>query len=199
MPLTQELVVTDGEGQVMAKEKVLRSSRVYAGKIINVRVDTVRLEKAGKPVEATREVVEHAPVVVMAPVDSQGRVLLVRQYRHAVGEELLELPAGGIEPGESPAAAARRELQEETGFTADDLTPMGRFWMSPGFLREEMHAFLARGLRPSRRAADEDEDIELVPVPLAELPGMIKRGEIRDAKTIAALLMAMQLYGLGQG
>ena len=180
----------------MAREQVLRSSRAYAGKIINVRVDTVRLEKAGKPVEATREVVEHAPVVVMAPVDSQGRVLLVRQYRHAVGEELLELPAGGIEPGESPEAAARRELQEETGFAADDLTPLGRFWMSPGFLREEMHAFLARGLRPSRRAADEDEVIELVPVPLAEAPGMIKRGEVRDAKTIAALLIAIHLYGL---
>lgn len=176
----------------MASEKILRSRRVYEGKIINVRVDTVRLEKAGKPVETTREVVEHAPVVVMVPLDGQGNVLMVRQYRHAVGEELLELPAGGVEPGEKPEEAVLRELQEETGFTADEVVPLGRFWMSPGFLREEMNAFLVRGLRPSARAADEDEVIQVVRAPLAGVRGMIKRGEIRDAKTIAALLMAME-------
>lgn len=182
----------------MANEQVIRSRRIYDGRIINVRVDTVRLEKGGRAVETTREVVDHAPVVVMAPLDGQGNVLMVRQYRHAVGEELLELPAGGVELGEKPEEAVLRELQEETGYTADEVLPLGRFWMSPGFLREEMHAFLARKLRPSARAADEDEVIQVVRVSLASVPGMIKRGEIRDAKTIAAALMVVELHKLGE-
>ncbi|MSQ11830.1 MAG: NUDIX hydrolase [Dehalococcoidia bacterium] len=178
----------------MAKERVVRSQRVYEGKIVNLRVETVQMEKAGRLLEVKREIVEHAPAVVIVPVDDQGRVLLVKQFRLATGEELLEVPAGGMERGEDPKAAVQRELQEETGFAADEVVPLGRFWMTPGWSTEEMHAFLARGLRPGTLRQEEDEDIRVVPVPLSEVPERIKRGELRDAKSIAALMMALFLF-----
>lgn len=178
----------------MAKERVVRSQRLYEGKIVNLRVETVQMEKAGRLLEVKREIVEHAPAVVIVPVDDQGRVLLVRQFRLATGEELLEAPAGGMEQGEDPRVAVQRELQEETGFAADEVVPLGRFWMTPGWSTEEMHVFLARSLRPGTLRQEEDEDIRVVPVPLREVPERIKRGELRDAKSIAALLMALFLF-----
>ena len=172
----------------MPKEELAQTKRVYEGKILNFRVDTMRFKKGDHTVQATREVVEHSPAVVIVPVDDKGNVLLVRQYRHAVGQELLEAPAGGH--------AVLRELQEETGFTADEVIPMRSFWMSPGFSKEEMHSFIARKLRPGALHQEDDENIEVVPTPLADIPNLIKSGAIHDSKTVAALLIAIHVYGL---
>ena len=176
----------------MTEELTVDSRRIYSGKIIGVRVDTVRLPNGGT---SQREIVEHGDSVVMVPVDHQQRVLLVRQYRKSPEKSLLEAPAGGLEEGEVPEEGVLRELQEEIGFTAGNLVRMAGFWMTPGFCTEYMHAYIATDLRPSALAPDEDESIEVVPTPLARIPDMIRSGEIEDAKTIAALLMAIHLYG----
>jgi ADP-ribose pyrophosphatase len=175
------------------KERLTSSSRVFEGKILNLRVDNVRLAKPGRTVEATREVVEHAPTVVVVPLDGIGNVLLVEQYRHATGETLLEAPAGGMEPGESPEQAVARELQEETGYAPGRLERLGAFWIAPGWCNEYMHAYVARDLRPSRLAQEEDEDVHVVPVPLAQVKALIGSGRIHDVKSIAALLMLLCL------
>ena len=140
--------------------------------------------------ETVREVVEHAACVVVVPVDSNGDVLLVRQYRYATGLSLLETPAGRVEPGESPDECAQRELQEEVGYAAGSLRSLGGFWMSPGFCTEYMHAYLALDLVPSRMEPDDDEDISVERVPLGDAGRLVRSGDIEDAKTISALSMA---------
>lgn len=178
----------------MAKERLISRQQVFRGKIVGLRVDTVVLEKKGKKVQAIREVVEHAPAVVIVPVDEGGNVLLIRQYRHPVGEMLLEAPAGVIEPGESPEQTVHRELLEETGYSAGRLVRLGGFWMTPGFATEFMHAYLALELTRGEPRQEEDEDIQLVPVPIDEVPRLIMQGEVRDSKSVAALLMALYLF-----
>ena len=176
----------------MQEETTVDSRRIYSGKTIGVRVDTVRLPNGGM---SQREIVEHGHSVVMVPVDHQQQVLLVRQYRKSPEKSLLEAPAGGLEEREAPEDGVLRELQEEIGFTAGNLQRMAGFWMTPGFCTEYMHAYIATDLRPSALAPDEDENIEVVPTPLSLVPDMIRSGEIEDAKSIAALLMAIHLYG----
>ncbi len=172
------------------KETRLTSKRVFEGHVIRVRVDNVRLDNGR---EAVREVADHAPAVVIAPIDSDGSVVLVRQYRYPVEEALLEAPAGIVEPGEDPDYCAQRELQEETGYRSGDLRSLGGFWTSPGFCSEYMYAYVARELSPSRLEMDYDEDIEVERYPMSEIPAMIGDGRIRDAKSIAVLLMAAHL------
>jgi ADP-ribose pyrophosphatase len=160
---------------------------VYSGRVVRLRLR--ELPAADGSVHL-REIVEHAPGAAVLAVDADDRVLLVRQLRPAVGRELLELPAGIVEPGEEPIACALRELEEETGHTADQLEPLARFYTSPGFCTEELHVFLARGLRASavRPSPDADEEVELVRVPLAEALAWLRRGELADAKTVVGLL-----------
>ena len=172
-------------------ERSLDSTRVYDGRIIGVRVDTVALPDGAR---AVREVVEHRPSVVVVPVDAHDNVLLVRQYRYAVGLDLLEAPAGMVEDSESAEECAQRELREETGYGAGELRPLGGFWLSPGFCTEFMHAFLATDLVESRLEPDDDESITVVRVPVSEAVGRISSGEIRDAKTICVLLLVERLY-----
>ena len=171
-------------------EQRLSSRSVFEGRIVSVRVDEVRLAGGGS---AVREVVDHRPAVVIVPLDERGRVLMVKQYRYAVGETLLEAPAGIVEEGEDPDETAQRELQEEVGRKSGDLRKLGEFWATPGFCNEMMHAYAARDLSHSALDADEDEDITVVAVPIAEALDMIATGKIRDAKTIAALLLAHHL------
>ena len=171
----------------MSPETQLDTDTVYDGRIIRVRVDSVGLP-GGR--ETVREVVEHAACVVIVPVDSNGDILMVRQYRYATGRSLLEAPAGRVEPGESPDDCAQRELQEEVGYAAGSLLSLGGFWMSPGFCTEYMHAYLAQDLAPSRMEPDDDEDISVERIPLDNAPQLVQRGDIQDAKTIAALSMA---------
>jgi ADP-ribose pyrophosphatase len=175
-----------------APERVLESRRVYDGRVVNLRVDTVALPDGRS---AQREVAEHAPVVVIVPLDGGGNVLLVRQYRLPVKQALLELPAGGIDAGESVEEAVQRELREETGQRAGRLERLAAFYASPGYCDELMHLYLATELEPSPLAADSDESIEVMRMPLAEALALVERGEICDAKTIIGLWAAARRTG----
>jgi ADP-ribose pyrophosphatase len=153
-----------------------------------MRVDEITLPDGGV---AVREVVDHPGAVVIAAVDDEGFVYLVRQYRHPIGRYLLELPAGGIEPGEEPLAAAKRELREEVGLEAREWTALGSFFSSPGFVNERLHAFVARGLAPARGHPDDDEDITVVRYPLEGLRA--HAAETPDAKTLATLCLLQEV------
>ena len=170
----------------MKAEVALESRRVYSGKILNLRVDRVALPGGG---EAVREVVEFHGGVALVALDDAGRVLLVRQYRYAIGGDLLELPAGKLEQGEPPEVCAARELQEETGYTAAHIEPLCRFYSTPGGTDEVLHIFLATGLTPGGQRLESDENIEVIPTAWNEALAMIDRGEICDGKSIIGLLM----------
>ena len=176
-------------------EATLESTSLYQGTILSLRKDRVRLPNGRL---TTREIVEHSDSVCMVPLDAAGKVALVRQYRKAVERDLLEVPAGGIEPGEEPEDAARRELQEEIGHTAGRLQPLAGYYLAPGWCDEYMYAYLATELSPDPRSQDYDEIVETRWVPLAATLELIERGEIRDAKSIAALLLAMRIVAAGE-
>jgi len=169
------------------KEKRISSEIIYKGKIINLRVDDVELPN-GKP--AKREVVEYAGAVAVVPINEKNEVLMVRQYRYSVDKLLLEVPAGKIEEGEDPQASAVRELAEETGYRAREMKLLFSFYSTPGFTNEKMHVYLARGLTYKGVNPDEDEFIEVSPIPLQTALGMIDSGEICDAKSIIGVLAA---------
>ncbi len=169
------------------KERVLSTSHEYRGRAIRVRVDTV--VKAGG-VKTTREVVEHVDCVVLLPVDPDGNILMVRQYRHAVERLLLELPAGSIDPGETPEDAATRELREETGCRPGRLEKLGGFYAAPGYCTEYLHFFRATGLQSSPLTAEDTDEIEVVPVSPSQVQALVESGGICDSKSLAALRMA---------
>ena len=173
-------------GSQMQAERFLSGETVFEGRAVGVRVDSVELPRGG---QAIREVVERRAAVVLVPIDADDNVILVRQYRYPVGEALLEAPAGVIEESETPEACAQRELREETGYRAGWLKKLGEFWTTPGFCNELMHVFAATGLERSSLEPDADENIEVETVPRARIRDMIGSGRIRDAKTIAALMM----------
>jgi ADP-ribose pyrophosphatase len=164
-----------------------RTERVYDGRVVNLRVDEVRLPD-GKP--ARREVVEHRGAVAIVALLPDDRVMLVRQWRHCAGEALTEIPAGTLNDGEEPLVCARRELMEETGHAPGSLEPLVTFYSAPGFTTEKLYLFLARDLTPASAEQDEDEDVEAVRVPWQEALAMCLDGRIRDAKSIAGLLAA---------
>ena len=169
------------------RERVIESQHVYRGRAIHIRVDSV-----GKPngKKTTREVVEHVDCIVILPIDSKGNILLVRQFRHAVEKELLELPAGSIDPGETPEQAASRELREETGYKPGKLENLGGFYAAPGYCTEYLHFFRATQLQRSPLTAEDTDEIEVVPVSPADVPGLITSGRICDAKTMAGFRIA---------
>ncbi|MEE9400576.1 MAG: NUDIX hydrolase [Dehalococcoidia bacterium] len=173
----------------VSQERTLHTERIYQGRLVGLRVDTVELPSGRK---TKREIVEHGGVAAIVAIDSENNVLLVRQYRKPVERVLLEIPAGGMEPGEDALVCARRELEEETGFSAERWEELGFFYTSPGFCTEQMHLYLATELRPAKNAADDDENIELVRVPLTSVPELIASGEVCDAKSIAGLLIALR-------
>ena len=173
-------------------ETTLESNFLYEGTILSLRKDQVQMPNGRLTV---REVVEHSDSVCMVPLDTEGHVLLVRQYRKPTEAVLLEVPAGGIEEGESPEEAATRELQEEVSHVAGRLRALPGFWLAPGWCDEYMYTYLATDLQPSDKEQDYDEMVETVRVPLAQTLDLIARGEICDAKSIAALLQAMRVVG----
>ena len=170
-------------------EKKLSEQYYFEGRIMKARVDEVELPGGGR---ATREVCEHLGGVGILPIDADGQVLLVRQFRYPFGELLLEIPAGKLDhgPGEDHYACGVRELREETGCTAGRLVPLGCVYPSPGFLTEVVHLFAALDLTEGEMQPDEDEFVEVVRLPIAEVEQMVARDEIRDAKTALALYRA---------
>ncbi len=167
------------------RAKVLESRWIYSGPVFGVRQDRV-VEPSG--LTATRDVVTHFGSVVLLPVFPDGRLLLVRQYRHAVGRFLWELVAGRIEPGESPLAAARRELLEETGYSARRFRRLLEVFPTPGFVSERMLIYAAEGLTPGTARPEADEYIVGRRFSLRELEAMMRRGTLRDAKSVAGIL-----------
>ena len=169
----------------MPRPRVLKSRAIYTGPVFGVRQDRV-IEPGG--VCVIRDVVTHHGSVVLLPVLADRRILLVRQYRHAVGQFLWELVAGRIELGEPPLTAARRELLEETGYTARRFRKLLDVFPTPGFVSERMIVFAATGLTPGRARPESDERITSRAFTLRQLERMIRRGTLRDAKSIAGLL-----------
>jgi len=176
-------------------EKIIESKRIYDGKVVSLRVDTVRLPD-GK--DATREIVEHRGAVAIVPLLDSRQVVMVRQYRQAAGETLLEIPAGTLDPGEDPEACARRELIEETGYEAREMTRLFSSYLSPGYSNEMLHTYLATGLTEKTGRRDADEFVEVAIVELDEVMDMIRRGDIKDAKTICGCLLAESLLRAGK-
>jgi ADP-ribose pyrophosphatase len=172
------------------ESELLERRVVYEGRVLDLHVERVRLPHGGV---ADMEVVRHQGAAAVVPVLDDGRVVLIRQYRHVAGGEVLEIPAGGLEPGESPAECALRELGEEAGYRltgGGDLTELGWIWTTPGFTDEKIWLFLARGLEPCDVARDPDEILEVEHLPFAEAVEKAASGEIHDGKTTCALLRA---------
>lgn len=167
-------------------ERVLSSRRIHEGRISNLREDTVQLANGNT---ALREIVEHAPVVAIVPIDANDEIILVRQYRLAAEEALLEIPAGLVDPGEDLEAAAQRELREEIGYRASTLRRLGGFFVSPGFCTEFIHVYVATGLTESPLDGDEDEEITVERMPFADAVRLVESGAIKDAKSVAGILL----------
>jgi ADP-ribose pyrophosphatase len=174
-------------------ERVVDSRPIYEGRIVRFRVDTVALPNGST---AQREIIGTPGAVVVVPLTDDRRVRLVRQYRSAIGQFLLELPAGTLEPGEAPDQAAPRELAEETGDRAAHWRRLAGFFTVPGICDEYLHLYLATGLTPGQTNQEVDEFIEVLTLPLDEALAMVHAGEIRDAKTIIGLLMVARLEGI---
>ena len=170
------------------REKTIKSEKIYEGRVISMSVDTV-ITPGGN--EATRELIHHLGGVGVVAIDSDNMVYLVEQYRIPYDDILLEIPAGKLDgKGEDPVKAAERELSEETGLSADELIYMGDFYPSVGFLDENLRMFMASGLHQGDTHPDEDEYLNIVKMPFDKAIDMVLRGEIKDGKTIAALLKA---------
>ena len=167
--------------------ELLKSEIVYPGRAFTIRRDTLRLPDGR---ETSFDIVEHVGSVIILPLDANGHLLFVRQYRHAAGSDLLELPAGTLDKGEAPEACATREVREETGMAAGKLEPLGGFYLAPGYSTEYMHVYLATDLRYDPLEADADEFLTVERFPVSEALAMFERGEIQDAKSLAAILLA---------
>ena len=173
-------------------ETMLESKEIFAGRVIRVTYDTVRLENGNT---STREVVHHHGGACILPVDEAGNVYLVRQFRYAIGEEIWELPTGKLEAGEDPFEAARRELGEECGLTADHFTDLGVVYPTVGYDSERIYIWAATGLHPAAQHLDEDEFLDVVKMPLEKALALVLDGTIRDSKTQVGLMKYALLRG----
>jgi len=171
-------------------EHCTSSSRVYDGRILNLRVDQLMLEN-GKT--AKREIIEHRGAAAIVPVIQGRDVVLVRQYRYAVAAELLEVPAGTMEQGETPEECAVRELEEETGFRCKEIEKILEFFPVPGYSTEKIHVYIAKGLTKSKMNTEDDEQISVEILPMENALEKVRSGEIHDAKSICALFRAAEL------
>jgi ADP-ribose pyrophosphatase len=167
--------------------ELLKSETIYSGRALTIRRDHVRLPDGR---ETKLDIVEHVGSVILLPVDEDGNLLFVRQYRHAAGLDLLELPAGTLEADEAPEACARREVREETGMAAGRLERLGGFYLAPGYSTEYMHVFLATDLKHDPLEADADEFLSVERHPLTQVSALVGAGKIPDAKSLAAFWLA---------
>ncbi|MDR9795652.1 NUDIX hydrolase [Aeribacillus pallidus] len=167
-------------------EETIAKEKIFSGKIIDVYVEDVRLPNGEN---AKREVVKHPGAVAVIPITNEGKIVMVRQYRKALERQLVEIPAGKLEKGESPEITARRELEEETGYGCESLKHVISFYTSPGFADELVHLYLAEGLikLENKASLDEDEFVEVLEVTLEEARKLIEEKEIYDAKTVYAV------------
>ncbi|MGC8560790.1 MAG: NUDIX hydrolase [Phycisphaerae bacterium] len=165
---------------------------VYEGSRVSMALRSVKLSN-GKQIQ--REVVLHPGAVIILPILADGRIVLIENVRHTVGESLLELPAGTLEKGESPDVCAGRELEEETGYRAAKIESLGWFYTSPGILTEKMYAFVACELTPGPQALEENETISVRPMPVKEVVKLIQSNSIVDGKTIAVILKYLSRSG----
>jgi ADP-ribose pyrophosphatase len=172
----------------MSDPAVLSSRSVHDGRIVKLSIEEVRLPNGHT---VTLELIRHPGASAVVPLDASGNVILVRQYRHATGSYLLEVPAGTLDsPDEAPEDCARREVEEETGYRAGRLVPLGWVWTTPGFTNEKIWLYLALELTPTRSALEADEVLTVEKLPLAEAVRRAVSGEIVDAKSVCALLRA---------
>lgn len=168
--------------------ELIQSEDKYQGRAFSVRQDEVRWPHGGT---SKLDIVEHTGAVTIFPIDSDNQVWFVRQYRHAVGVELLELPAGTLEEGEDPFVCAQREIQEEIGMAAENFQELGKFYMAPGYSTELMRVFLATGLYASELPSDDDEFLTVEKIHITDILEMAWANKLRDSKTLAALLLAL--------
>ena len=169
------------------KETTRSSETIFEGKVVHLKRDVVILPDGS---EAYREVVEHTGGVCIAAVDDERRVFLVDQFRYPIGAVVTELPAGKLERGEDPYAAAVRELREETGYTADEVRSLGSILPSPGYTSERLHLYLATGLHEGTQSLDDGEFLNCYRIPLSEAVSMVRDNRIEDAKSATLLLLA---------
>ena len=172
------------------KETMLSRQEIFSGRVFRVTRDDILLPDGSRGI---RELVHSHGGVVILPLDAQGNVTLVRQFRYAQGRVLLEAVAGKLEPGEEPFSAAQRELQEETGFTADRWTDLGWICTSPGFLTERLYLYLAEGLHPGEQHLDRGEFLNCENMPMEELCRRFAGGQVEDGKTLAIYLKTVLL------
>lgn len=168
------------------KEKTLHSEKLFSGRIIDLYLEDVELPNGNT---SKREIIKHPGAVAVIAVTEENKIIMVRQYRKAMERIMVEIPAGKLEKGEEPIVTAKRELQEETGYTCDELEPLISFYTSPGFADELVHLFIAKGLRKDTEEhhLDEDEFVDLLEVSLDEALDLIEKKEIYDAKTAYAV------------
>jgi ADP-ribose pyrophosphatase len=179
---------------VAAGEPRSRSREIYRGKVVHLFVDTVTLPNGHT---TTLERIRHPGAAAVVPFVDPATILLVRQYRHAAGGYLLEIPAGKLDPGETPEHCAARETEEETAHRAGRLVRMGAILTTPGFTDEVIHLFAGFDLVRTESALEADEDLTVVPLPFADALARVERGEIQDAKTMSALLLAARRWPAG--
>lgn len=173
----------------MKPDKTLSSKIVFDGRAVKLRVDTIQMPDGR---QTTREIVEHGACIAVIAVDKDDNILLVSQYRDAVGKELLEIPAGGVDPGEDAETAVKREMQEETGYLPRKLVKLGGYYLAPGYSTEYMHLYFAADLVPGRLVAEDTEDITVVKVPVSQIRKLLTSGKISDGKSIAGLYMFLE-------
>ena len=169
----------------MNDAELLERRTIHKGRVVDLSVDRVRLPN-GNTCEL--ELIRHPGASAVVPLDADGNVLLVRQYRYATGGYLLEVPAGKLDPGEAPEPCAMREVEEETGHRPGRLTSMGWIWTTPGFTDERIWLYLATELSPTRQTLQADEVLSVERIPLDRAVAMARQGEIHDAKSVCALL-----------
>ncbi|MFU8772126.1 MAG: NUDIX hydrolase [Anaerolineales bacterium] len=167
--------------------KPLSSEIIYQGRLFDVRQDIIRLPDSNS---VQLDIVEHNGAVTMLPLDSQGTIWFVRQYRHAAGRDILELPAGTLDHNEKPEICAQRELREEIGMSAQNLHKIGEFYLAPGYSTEYMYVYLATGLHPDPLENDADEFLTTELIPVKRAFELADSGAIQDCKTLATLFLA---------
>jgi ADP-ribose pyrophosphatase len=174
------------------QSEILDSRELFSGRVFDLREELVRLPNGH---ETRLQLIRHPGAAAIVPLDDSGAVVLVRQYRHATGRWLLEVPAGTLDEGEAPLDCARRELAEEAACEAAEFVELGWIWTTPGFTDERIWLYLARGLRPAAQELDEDETLSVERLPLEQAVARAERGEIDDAKSVCALLRAAAYLG----